>query len=127
MSTPNPVRVLIADDSDLFASALTAVLSREEGIEVVGTAENGAVALKLARELRPHVVLMDISMPVLDGFEATELITAQLDGVCVLMVTGSAAEADIRRARVAGASGYVTKERINEILVDKIKEVAGGC
>jgi DNA-binding NarL/FixJ family response regulator len=127
MSAPSPVKVLIADDSDLFASALTAVLSREEGIEVVGTAENGADALKLARELRPHVVLMDISMPVLDGFQATEQITAQLEGVCVLMVTGSAADADMRRAHVAGASGYVTKERINEVLIDTLKEVAEGC
>jgi DNA-binding NarL/FixJ family response regulator len=125
--TANPVTVLIADDSGLFVAALTAVLAGEDGIEVVGAAENGADALTLARELRPDVVLMDISMPVLDGFEATERITAELEGVSVLMLTGSAAEADIGRARAAGASGYVTKERLDEVLVDTIREVAAGC
>jgi DNA-binding NarL/FixJ family response regulator len=127
MSSDPPVTVLIADDSGLFAAALRAVLSGEEGIEVVGAAANGAEALTLAHDLRPQVVLMDVSMPVLDGFEATERITSELDGVCVLMLTGSAIEADIRRARAAGASAYVTKDRMDEILVDTIREVAAGC
>jgi DNA-binding NarL/FixJ family response regulator len=122
-----PVTVLIADDSGLFAAALEAVLTGEAGIEVVGSAADGEQALRLAGELRPQVVLMDISMPVLDGFEATERIRAELPEVCVLMVTGSAADADIRRAREAGASGYVTKDRIAEELVRSIRDVAAGC
>jgi len=127
MESAAPVKVLIADDSGLFAAALEAVLSAEEGLAVVGTATNGAEALELARDVRPDVVLMDISMPVLDGFEATERITAELAGVCVLMLTGSAAEADVRRAHEAGASAYVTKDRIDEVLVDAIRDVAAGC
>ena len=121
------VTVLIADDSGLFAAALEAVLTGEAGIEVVGSAADGEEALRLAGELRPQVVLMDISMPVLDGFEATERIRAELPEVSVLMVTGSAADADIRRARVAGASGYVTKDRIAEELVRSIRDVAASC
>ncbi|HZB85827.1 MAG TPA: response regulator transcription factor [Gaiellaceae bacterium] len=119
--------VLIADDSGLFAAALEAVLTGEAGIEVVGSAADGEEALRLAGELRPQVVLMDISMPVLDGFEATERIRAELPEVSVLMVTGSAADADIRRAREAGASGYVTKDRIAEELVRSIRDVAASC
>ena len=122
-----PVTVLIADDSGLFAAALEAVLTGEAGIEVVGSAADGEEALRLAGELRPQVVLMDISMPVLDGFEATERIRAELPEVCVLMVTGSAADADIHRAREAGASGYVTKDRIAEELVRSIRDVAASC
>jgi DNA-binding NarL/FixJ family response regulator len=122
-----PVTVLIADDSGLFAAALEAVLSGEAGIEVVGSAADGEEALRMAGELRPQVVLMDISMPVLDGFEATERIRAELPEISVLMVTGSAADADMRRAREAGASGYVTKDKIAEELVRSIRDVAASC
>lgn len=122
-----PVTVLIADDSGLFAAALEAVLTGEAGIEVVGSAGDGEEALRLAGELRPQVALMDISMPVLDGFEATERIRAELPEVSVLMVTGSAADADVHRAREAGASGYVTKDRIAEELVHAIRDVAASC
>ncbi len=122
-----PVTVLIADDSGLFAAALEAVLTGEAGIEVVGSAADGEEALRLAGELRPQVVLMDISMPVLDGFEATERIRAELPEVCVLMLTGSAADADVRRADEAGASGYVSKDRIAEELVHAIRDAAASC
>ena len=127
MSRSSPVTVLIADDSGLFAAALEAVLSGEDGIEVVGNASDGAEALELSRTLRPDVVLMDISMPAVDGFEATERITAELEGVSVLMLTGSADEADVRRAGEAGASAYVTKDTIAQALVVTIREVAASC
>ena len=119
--------VLIADDSGLFAAALEAVLSAEAGIEVVGGAADGADALRLARELRPDVVLMDISMPVLDGFDATAQITSELEGVSVLMLTGSDAKADVRRAGEVGASAYVVKDQIAESLVATIRKVAASC
>jgi len=122
-----PVTVLIADDSGLFAAALEAVLSAEDGIEVVGGAADGADALLLARELRPDVVLMDISMPVLDGFDATAQITSELEGVSVLMLTGSDAKADVRRAGEVGASAYVVKDQIAESLVATIRKVAASC
>jgi DNA-binding NarL/FixJ family response regulator len=119
-----PVRVLIADDSGLFTAALEAVLAAEEGIEVVATAANGEEAWELARSLHPAVVLMDISMPVLDGLAATARITTELDDVCVLVLTGSAADSDRLGAEEAGASGYVLKDRMADELVQAIRAAA---
>ena len=119
-----PIRVLIADDHRLFAEALEAILAGESRIDVVGRARNGAEALELALELEPDIVLMDISMPVMDGVEATRRIREARPDACVVMLTGSNAAADVDRSREAGASGYVTKDRIASQLVDAIVEVA---
>ena len=121
----SPIRVLIADDHRLFAEALEAILAGESSIEVVGRARNGAEALEPAMELEPDVVLMDISMPVMDGVEATRRIRESRPDACVLMLTGSNTAADVDRARDAGAAGYVTKDRIASQLVDAIVEAAG--
>jgi DNA-binding NarL/FixJ family response regulator len=120
---PKPVRVLIADDHRLFAEALEAILTADDRIEVVGQASDGGEAVELARSLGPDVVLMDVSMPVLDGFEATREIRSASDEVSVLMLTGSNSRADVDRSREAGASGYVTKDRIASELVSAIVEV----
>ena len=121
---PKPLRVLIADDHRLFAEALQAILASDERIEVVGQASDGSEAVALARTLGPDVVLMDVSMPVLDGFEATREIRARSEDTRVLMLTGSNARADVDRSREAGAAGYVTKDRIASELVAAIVEVA---
>jgi DNA-binding NarL/FixJ family response regulator len=120
---PEPLRVLIADDHRLFAEALQAILATDDRIEVVGQASDGSEAVELARTLRPDVVLMDVSMPVLDGFEATREIRAESEKVRVLMLTGSNSRADVDRSREVGASGYVTKDRIASELVAAIVEV----
>jgi DNA-binding NarL/FixJ family response regulator len=120
-----PIRVLIADDHRLFAEALEAILAGESTIEVVGRARNGAEALELALELDPDVVLMDISMPVMDGVEATRRIREARPGACVLMLTGSNTAVDVDRSRGAGAAGYITKDRIASQLVEAIVETAG--
>ena len=120
-----PIRVLIADDHRLFAEALEAILAGESRIDVVGRARNGAEALELALELEPDIVLMDISMPVMDGVEATRRIREARPDACVVMLTGSNAAADVDRSREAGASGYVTKDRIASQLVEAIVEAAG--
>jgi DNA-binding NarL/FixJ family response regulator len=117
------VRVLIADDHRLFAEALRAVLSADARIEVVGLAASGEDAVRKAEELDPDVVLMDISMPGIDGVEATRQILSKLD--CnVLMVTGSDAARDVDAARSAGAAGYVTKDKIAAELIGAIIQVA---
>lgn len=121
----NLIRVLIADDHRLFAEALEAILAGESTIEVVGRARNGAEALELALELEPDVVLMDISMPVMDGVEATRRIREARPDACVLMLTGSNTTVDVDRASDAGAAGYVTKDRIASQLVEAIVETAG--
>ena len=118
------IRVLIADDHRLFAETLQALLATEERIEVVGCARDGKEAVRLARTLRPDVILMDISMPVMDGFEATRRIRQQRKGACVLMLTGSNARTDVDLARKAGAAGYVTKDRIAAELIEAIVEVS---
>ena len=119
-----PIRVLIADDHRLFAEALEAILAAESRIEVVGRARNGAEALEMVLDLNPDLVLMDISMPVMDGVEATRRIREARPEACVLMLTGSSAVADVDRSRDAGAAGYVTKDRIASELVDAIVESA---
>jgi DNA-binding NarL/FixJ family response regulator len=118
------VSVIIVDDQRLFAEALEAILSTDGRISVVGRAENGRTALQLAREHEPDVVLMDIAMPVMDGIEATKAIREEIPGTRVVVLTGSAANLDISRARSAGASAYVTKDQIAGDLVRAILEAA---
>ena len=119
-----PVRVLIADDHRLFAEALEAVLSSEARIEVVGRASDGGEAVELARRLEPDLVVLDISMPVMDGFEAATALQALPRPPAVLMLTGSNSPDDIDRARRAGAKGYITKDAIAASLVDAILAAA---
>ena len=121
---PAPIRVLIADDHRLFAEALEAILDAEPRIEVVARARNGEEAIEQTLALRPDVILMDIAMPGMDGFEATRRIRERKPHACVLMLTGSNSRADVDRARKAGAAGYVTKDRIAAELIDAIIEVA---
>jgi DNA-binding NarL/FixJ family response regulator len=118
------VRVLIADDHRLFAEALEAVLSSEERIEVVGRASDGGEAVELARTLQPDLVVLDISMPVLDGFEAAAELERLEHPPAVLMLTGSSSPDDVDRARRAGVKGYITKDAIAASLVDAILAAA---
>jgi len=120
-----PVRVLIADDHRLFAEALEAVLSTEARIEVVGRASDGGEAVELARRLQPDLVVLDISMPVLDGFEAAAALAGLQRPPAVLMLTGSSSPDDVDRARRVGAKGYITKDAIAASLVDAILAAAG--
>jgi DNA-binding NarL/FixJ family response regulator len=90
---------------------------------VAGHAADGAEAVRLALAVDPDVVLMDIAMPVMDGFQATKQIRKQKPTACILMLTGSNSRTDVDRAREAGAAGYVTKDRIAAELIDAILEV----
>ena len=92
----------------------------ERRFDIVGRAANGAEAARLAADLRPYIVLMDVSMPVLDGFGATQIIRQELPHTRVVFVTGSAAEDDVERAKNVGAAGYVTKDRIAAELANAI-------
>ena len=124
MKAGGQIRVLLADDHRLFAEALEAILGADERIEVVGTARDGNEAVELERKLAPDVVLMDISMPGMDGIDAARAIRKRRPGACILMLTGSNSRADVDRSRAAGAAGYVTKDRIAAELIDAIVEVA---
>jgi DNA-binding NarL/FixJ family response regulator len=95
------IRVLIADDHRLFAEALEAILGGDDRITVVGHAGDGREAVRLAQDLQPDVVLMDISMPVLDGIEAARQIRTSDGEARILMLTGSNSRSDVDRARSA--------------------------
>ena len=125
MAPNGVVKVVIADDNGLFRSALDAILEGEGEISVVGRATDGEEAVRLVDELEPDVVLMDLSMPVLDGFLATEEIQQKSPGTQVLVLTGSPERADIARAEAVGAAGYVTTDMIASDLVAAIRAVAG--
>src|SRR5919108_6628055 len=107
-----PIRVLIADDNELFAKTLEAMLAGEQRIELVGIAQHGQDAVELAEALQPDVVLMDISMPVLDGFGATRMLKELGNDARVLVLTASGEYGDADRALREGAYGYLTKDRI---------------
>jgi DNA-binding NarL/FixJ family response regulator len=120
------VRVLIADDEPLFADLVEVLLGADERIEVVGCVANGGQAILLARELAPDVVLMDLSMPGVSGFEATKQILANGGETRVVVLSGSDDPADVAKAREAGAAGYVTKDRIAEQLVEAVVTAVRG-
>jgi DNA-binding NarL/FixJ family response regulator len=118
-----PVRVLVADDEPLFVETVKALVADDERVEIVGTAGNGQDAVDLATALGPDLILMDISMPVLDGIEAARRIRLELPSACILILTGSSISADVDRARQAGVAGFLTKDRLGTQLVDAILEL----
>jgi DNA-binding NarL/FixJ family response regulator len=120
-----PLKLLIADDNELFVSALEGLLDNDASVRVVARASDGEAAAELAGALHPDVVLMDLSMPRMDGFEATKRILADSPGTVVVVLTGSDDPADQERARTAGAAGYVTKDRILVDLLETIHSAAG--
>jgi DNA-binding NarL/FixJ family response regulator len=119
-----PVRVLIADDHDLFAKTLEAVLADDERIVVVGRAREGKEAVRMALGESPDVVLMDLEMPIMDGFEATEELRGAGSRSKVLVLTSSDATNDAERAFAAGAAAYLTKDRVIQELKDAIVSLA---
>ena len=106
-----PLRVLIVDDDPVFRELLAFVLRADSGAVIVGQACDGAEGVDLTRELRPDVVVMDLRMPNMDGFEATQQIAATVPDARVLVVSSSKEREDIVRAGKAGAAGYLPKDR----------------
>jgi two-component system nitrate/nitrite response regulator NarL len=117
------IRVLIVDDEPLFTDVLQALLQVEDGIEVVGKAQHGRQAVELANDLDPDVIVMDVSMPVMDGIDATREIRQQNPTATILILTGGSIITEIDQARAAGAAGYLTKDRIGGELVDEIRSL----
>ena len=123
VNAPGRIRVLIADDHRLFGQALEAIRATDDRLEVIGQAADGAEAVQLALNVDPDVILMDIAMPIMDGLQATKQIRKQKPSACILMLTGSNSRTDVDQARLAGAAGYVTKDRIAAELIEAIVEV----
>jgi len=120
------VRVLLCDDHTLFREGIKAILKDELSIEIVGEADNGRQAVALARQLHPDIVLMDIAMPDLGGFEATHRILRADPKTKVLILTMYEEEEVITRCLDAGASGYVLKDVPRAHLIHAIDVVNQG-
>jgi len=122
------IRVVLADDQALIRVGLRALADAEPDIKVVGEAADGQEALRIVRELRPDVVVMDIRMPVLDGLEATRLIATdpQLSGVRVLVLTTFEIDEYVFEALRAGAGGFLLKDAEPTELLRGIRVVAAG-
>ncbi len=120
-----PIRILIAEDQQLVRQGLAALLKAED-IEIVGEAEDGEAAVDMARALRPDIVLMDLSMPVLDGVEATRRIKRLAPQIKVLILTVANCERRVAEALAAGADGYALKKLGHDELMAAIAAVRSG-
>jgi len=121
-----PIRILIADDHTIVRKGIKAFLSETPGFQVTGEAENGLEAARLSRELEPDVILMDLLMPVMDGIEATRLITAQQPEVRILVLTSFVGDDKVFPAIKAGALGYLLKDSEPSELIRAIHKVYRG-
>ena len=126
MEGAQPIRVLVVDDERMFTDALTAVLDQDGRFEVVGTAATGREAVRLAKEGQAEVVLMDMSMPVLDGPAATRRLVALEHAPCVIALSGHTDGLSRAAALEAGATAFVTKTEAFDELVDTILAAYAG-
>lgn len=122
----NKIRVLLADDHPVVRLGLKAMLETEPDMEVVGQAGNGVEAVALTQELHPDIVIMDISMPEMDGLEATKRVRTACPETQVLILTVHAQERYLFPVLKAGAAGYVLKSTVDTQLIDAIRTVAQG-
>lgn len=120
------IRVLLAEDHTIVRKGLRALLEGQAGIEVIAEAEEGSQAVRLAEQFGPDVVLMDFSMPVLNGLEATRQIRERVPGTKVLVLTRHTNQEYVDRILEAGASGYLVKKSAPEELVIAIQAVHRG-
>jgi two-component system, NarL family, response regulator NreC len=119
-----PIRILIVDDNQIVRRGVAALLSSEVDCQVCGEAINGADGLQKAQELRPDLVLVDISMPGIDGLETTRLLRKELPGVRVLILSQHDPAQVLPGALAAGADGCVDKSRLSADLAKAIENIS---
>jgi DNA-binding NarL/FixJ family response regulator len=118
------LRILLADDHEMLRRGLRANLTEQPGWEICGEAVDGRQAVELARKLRPHVIVMDIAMPELNGLEATRQIRRVLPRAEILVLTFDESEALVREVLTAGARGYVLKNDVSRVLVHAVENLS---
>ena len=124
ISNPMPkVRILVVDDFQTVRKGVCAILSSREDIEVCAEAANGEEAVRMAKELRPDVVIMDFSMPGMDGLEASKRILREFPGLPILMFSMHKMEALTQAAKNAGELGFVTKGESAQNLLQAVDSV----
>jgi len=121
-----PIRILLADDHGILRAGLRNLLNLDPDLEVIGEAADGSQVLRMAEQLQPDLILMDISMPNMGGIDALPYLTERLPATRVLMLTVHEDEGLLRKAMRAGASGYVIKRAAEAELVNAIKTVMQG-
>lgn len=120
------IRILSVDDHPLMRAGVVSFLATEPGLQVVAEAANGEEALEKYREHRPDLVLMDLSMPVMDGLEATRAILEEFPDARIIVLTTYAGDEDVHRALDAGAVGYLLKDMLVADVLKVIRSVIGG-
>ncbi len=120
------IKIILADDHPLMRQALRAVLEKQPDFEIMGEASDGEEAVELAIKLNPNVMIMDISMPKLNGLEATKQIKAKIPSVAVLVLTVHSDSEHILSILHAGASGYLIKSVYGEEVIRSVRAIAGG-
>jgi len=120
------IRILLVDDNEDVRKELRRLLEDEPGLDIVAEAGDGRVAVRLARELLPEVILMDIAMPHLNGIEATRQIMADGQGIKIIGLSMYSSQAYVEGMLSAGACGYVLKDQAHGILTEAIRSVMAG-
>ena len=120
------IRILLADDHDIVLRGLRSLIEAQPGMEICGEAANGRIAVELAAQLQPDIVIMDIGMPELNGFEATRQIRRASPKVAVLVLSMHQSDQLVREVLAAGARGYMLKSDAGRDLVGTITALAGG-
>lgn len=122
----NSLRIFLADDHTVMREGLKSLVNAQADMEVIGEADNGRTALQKARELQPDIVIMDVSMPELNGIKVTEQLKRTCQKIKVLVLTAHDESGYLRQLLQVGASGYVLKKAAAEELINAIRAVAAG-
>lgn len=122
----NMLRLILVDDHELMREGLKLLIARQPDMEVVGEAGDGETAVALAQELKPDVVLMDVSMPEMNGYKATMKLKQACPEINILALTRHSEEGYLQQLLEAGAKGYVLKKSASKMLIEAIRAVVAG-
>lgn len=120
-----PLRVLVVDDSEIVRRAICKILRAHSDIEIICEASNGSDAVRFAKEHNPDLILMDISMPFVSGFEATRLIKHERPHIKIIFLTQHRSRSFMKEALAAGAHGFITKDSASRELIPEVRRIHG--